>query len=165
MAFTGLTTEEQCALKEDILRWKAPFMRRRLLEGRWRLIWAKWLAGESPTQIAAFIGRSPSTVTTLLKRAFKWHSEQPGFVWPTQEGKRVCDVPHPYTIRNEDAPSNWVHRRAIVCAASSRIKNRHFYCPVCRSSYWEGMTLANVFDLQRLDDPAVPVSEPDNNPF
>lgn len=115
-------------------------------KARWENVLNMWREGKTLVEIGRWIGRSESTVRQLLKRAAYHRQNQPGFVWPVLNGKKVCDIPHPMpnsrrTGSDED-PRQWHHTRAQPLTPTSRT----MYCPVCKRGYPLGKPLAEVFD-------------------
>lgn len=99
-----------------------------------------WTEGKSFEEMGRWIGRHPTTAKQLLKRAFKY-MVQGGMPWPTdKDGKKVCDIPHPAPRDNYNR--EWVHKRSRPCKDGD-------YCPVCRSYWFKGKTLVEVFMAER----------------
>lgn len=106
---------------------------------RWENIYRMWEAGKSLVDIGIWIGKSESTARQLLKRAALQRQKKPGFVWPLDNGRKVCDIPHP--MPKDEDPRLWHHTRANLISPTSR----QLYCPVCKRGYPLGKSLANVF--------------------
>ena len=169
------TPEEYAEVKAEILRLMAPHYRRTLQHGRWELVLTMWEQGKTASEIGVWIGRSPSTVLQLAKRAFAQRMKNPEHEWPkNKEGLYICDIPSP--MPETEDPRRWEHLRAIKVTPRLRRKplfrteepafqqapwpepSAHLYCPVCRKSIWLGMTLEQVFQQQAavqavVDDP------------
>lgn len=161
------------------MRLMAPHYRRELQHGRWELVLTLWEQGKTASEIGVWIGRSPSTVLQLAKRAFAQRMKDPRHEWPkNKEGLYICDIPSP--MPETEDPRRWEHLRAIKVTPRLRRKplfrtdeptmlharppvddpkqSVHLYCPVCRKSVWQGMSLEQVFQQQAavqaiVDDP------------
>ena len=114
---------------------------------RWENVYRLYTQGKTLEEIGRWIGRSASTACQLLKRAALERSKQPGFTWPQQNGKRICDIQHPMPA-GEHA-SAWAHPRGYPLRPRSITRPRpaptRAYCPVCRRSYAIAKTLVEVF--------------------
>lgn len=162
------TPEEYAEVKAEILRLMAPHYRRTLQHGRWELVLTMWEQGKTASEIGVWIGRSPSTVLQLAKRAFAQRMKNPEHEWPkNKEGLYICDIPSP--MPETEDPRRWEHKRAITVTprlrrkvlfrtdelalrhtpAAAPEKSVHLYCPVCRKSVWQGMSLEQVFQQQQ----------------
>jgi len=132
---------EDIATKAEAIRLMAGKTARNNTRARWENVYRLYEAGKTFEQIGKWIGKSASTARQLLKRAATERSKVPGFKWPTKDGKRLCDIPHPMP-RGEHAES-WEHRRGYLLRITS--KSARGYCPVCKRTYAIPRTLCEVF--------------------
>lgn len=103
---------------------------------RWENVYRMYHEGKSLAEIGKWIGRSESTARQLLKRAHI-HEITKGTPWPTKDGKKICDIPHP--MPPGDNPLAWVHNRQFALTTPGRV-----YCPVCRRAFAVGRPLIEV---------------------
>lgn len=113
---------------------------RAITKARWENVFRMYEQGKTLDEIGAWIGRSTSTARQLLKRSALERCKAPDWQWPMQDGKRVCDVPHPMPLGEK--AQNWAHPRGYPMAGW---KGRVAYCPVCRRQYVLSRRLYEVF--------------------
>jgi len=105
---------------------------------RWENVLRLWEEGKTLVEIGRWIGTSESTVRHLLKRAFKQRTKKAGFTWPSKQGKKICDIPHP--MPSTASPLLWEHVRGIDIST----RNHTGFCPVCKRVFHRGKPLIEI---------------------
>ena len=151
------------ASKQEVLRLASPKTGRANMLARWENVLNQWNDGKTMEEIGEWIGRKPSTVRRLIKRAALERQKQPGFAWPVDShGRKICDVAHP--MPHTERPSDWVHARlnkrkfnTRPALSGQRQPVRVGYCPVCqhgglleRPTFFKGKPLIEVLVNDRI---------------